>query len=226
MTAPDREPGIAWFAVPLRGVVRVAARVLVAAVLIGGAGCKSKDGGGIGKGSDPLFGNRIPKQNIPLPDRGGTAGVKGRGDPLLGSPTGGTRANSGGYTDDPERFRKGPYIPGPGGSPAALAGRTRDDGDGLKIESPGGVPLTPSGGVLTGIAPDATAAAVNDPALGELAQVGVKRGDASIERVGGQVVVRVKVPTAAGPVRGYTGQAATEAAAVKQVVDQIKADRK
>ena len=45
----------------------------------------------------------------------------------------------------------------------------------------------------------------------------------SVNREDGQVTVRVKVPIAAeGPVRSFTGQGATEALAVKQVVDQIK----
>lgn len=232
MTATDRPTGITRLTAARRGAGRAArwGGVLVVTILLGGPGCKNKDGsgGGLAKGHDPLIGGaRIPKQNIPVPDRG-TAGGKGRGDPLLGSPTSGSRSGAGlGYTDDPDRWKKGPYVPGPGGSPAALAGRVRDDGDGLKIESPGGVPLTPSGGVLTGVTPDPDVLTPADPVLGELARYGVKRGDYSVARDGGLVVVRVKVPIGdTGPVRSYTGQGDTEAAAVKQVVDQIKSERK
>jgi len=222
MTAPDRRR---WFASTRRGACALMLVGLLAAV-----GCKSRDGssGGMAK-NDPLIGGpgRIPKQNIPVPDRG-TAGGPRRGDPLLGSPTGNTRAGSG-YTEDPERFKKGPYIPGPGGSPAALAGRPRDDGEGLRIDDvPGGVPLTPAGGVLPpggGAGPDSSLA--SDPQLGELAKYGVKRGGYSAARDAGQFVVRVKVPISeGGPVRQYIGTGPTEALAVKQVVEQIKADRK
>ncbi|MDB5309503.1 MAG: hypothetical protein JWO38_3705 [Gemmataceae bacterium] len=206
----------------------VPAGVLV--VLLVAAGCRSKDGsgGGSSRASDPLVvgPGRIPKQNIPIPDRGGTAGGKTRDDPLLGSPTGrpGDRTGAG-YTDDPERWKGGPYKPGLGGTPAALAGRPKDDGEGLKIDAlPGGVPLTPVGGVMPG-GPDP--AGISDPLLGQLARYGVKRGDYSVSHDNGQVVIRVKVPISSdGPVRSYAGVGPTEAEAVKQVVDQIKAGGK
>ena len=52
------------------------------------------------------------------------------------------------------------------------------------------------------------------------------RGDYSVTREGDQVIVRVKVPIMAdGPVRSLTGQGATEALAVKQVVEQIKSTK-
>ena len=218
MTAFIRNP---WFA-----STRLTAGTMLLALLLGAVGCKSKDSGGSSGGSgmtknDPLIGgpSRIPKQNVPVPDRAAT-GPKNRVDPLLGSPTSSTRANAGaGYTDDPERWKKGPYVPGPGGSPASLAGRPKDDGEGLKIDAPG-VGLTPVGGTLPA-APAPTLG--SDATLNELAKYGVKRGDFTILREDGQVIVRVRVPIAAeGPVRSFTGQAATEAQAVKQVVDQIK----
>lgn len=215
MTEPTR---IAWLA-----STRTTAGTLALALLLGAVGCKSKDGGSSGglTKNDPLIGGpgRIPKQNVPVPDRGTATGIKGRGDPLLGSPTSGTRANAGvGFTDDPERWKKGPYVPGPGGSPAALAGRPMENGEGLKIDSPG-VGLTPVGGSQ----PVVSAPLANDAVFGELAKYGVKRGDYSLTREDGQVIVRVKVPISeSGPVRGFTGQGATEAVAVKQVVDQIK----
>ncbi len=217
MTAFFRNP---WFA-----STRLVAGTTVLALLLGAVGCKSKDSGGSGGSgmtkNDPLIGgpSRIPRQNVPVPDRA-AAGPKHRVDPLLGSPTSSTRANAGtGYTDDPERWKKGPYVPGPAGSPASLAGRPKDDGEGLKIEAPG-VGLTPVGGTL----PSAPAPTIgSDATINELAKYGVKRGDFTLLREDGQVIVRVKVPLAAeGPVRSFTGQGATEAQAVKQVVDQIK----
>ncbi|HEY3789812.1 MAG TPA: hypothetical protein VGL71_13200, partial [Urbifossiella sp.] len=124
---------------------RPTAGTLALALLLVSTGCKSKDGGNTTR-NDPLIGGpgRIPRQNVPVPDRGTATGIKDRVDPLLGSPTSGTRANSGvGYTEDPNRWKNGPYVPGPGGSPASLASMPKDDGEGLKIETPGGVGLTP-----------------------------------------------------------------------------------
>jgi hypothetical protein len=184
-------------------------------------GCKSKDtsAGGLTK-NDPLIGgpSRIPKQNVPVP--GGTAsGPKNRTDPLLGSPTSGTRANAGiGFTDDPERWKGGPYVPGPGGAPAALAGKIKEDGEELKIDSPKGVGLTPAAGSVPVAPPpgsDATAA--------EFAKLNIKRGDYNVTREGNQYLVRVNVLLSPqGPTRALVGQGTTEAAAVKQVVEQIK----
>jgi hypothetical protein len=192
---------------------------MLALALLLAPGCKTRDGGSGGTAkNDPLLGGpgRIPKQNVPVP--GGTASSpKGRGDPLLGSPTSGTRANAGGYSDDPDRWKNGPYVPGPGGSPAALAGKPKDDGEGLKIDTPGGVGLTPAAGSAP-VRPPA-----NDATASELAKYNVKRGDYSVTRESDQVVIRVKVSAGTeGPSRGFIGQGATEALAVKQVIDQIK----
>jgi hypothetical protein len=211
----------AWFASS-----RFAAGTVAAALAVAPLGCKSKDSGGPSNNltkNDPLIGGpgRIPKQNVPVPDRGGTAGNDKRSDPLLGSPTSGTRANAGGFTDDPARWKKGPYVPGPGGSPAALAGKPKDDGEGLAIELPGGVGLTPAGGAAPAPAPTPQPLG-SDAAFADLAKFGVKRGDYNVSREDGIVVVRVKVSSADGPARSFTGQGATEAAAVKQVVEQLK----
>jgi hypothetical protein len=228
MTGLLRHP---WLAATRKRACLVALGGLLAV-----AGCKSKGGSGGGimgggsppKAADPLVvgPGRIPKQNLPLPERGGTGtanGPKGRGDPLLGSPTGRPTERGAGYTDDPERWKKGPYTPGPGGTPAALAARAKDDGEGLKIDTPGGVPLTPAGGVL----PSTPDVGATDPRYAELAQYGVKRGDYTVAREGGQYVVRVKVPiTGSGATRQYVGTGPTEAAAIKQVLDQVQADRR
>src|SRR5688572_30650008 len=100
-------------------------------VMLAAMGCKSREGNGgmfssgPSRNNDPLVvgPGRIPKQNLPVPGRD-VAGAKGRGDPLLGSPTGRTVDRRGGYTTDPERWKNGPYLPGPDGTPASLAART------------------------------------------------------------------------------------------------------
>jgi hypothetical protein len=198
------------------------------ALLAASVGCKGKDrnsGGPSGNftGNDPLLAGpgRIPRQNVPVPGRDGTAGGGKRGDPLLGSPTSGTRANS-----DADRWKNGPYLPGPGDSPAALAGNRLNDGEGLAIELPGGEKLTPAGGAAPvrpeRRTPEPAAPIGSDAAFGELAKYGVKRGDYAVSREDGVFVVRVKVSAADGPARGLTGQGGTEAAAVKQIIDQLK----
>jgi hypothetical protein len=187
------------------------------------AGCKSTDkeakGSGVSRGKDPLIAgpNLIPKQNVPVPDR--ATGPKGKSDPLTTTtPTGGGKA---GYSDGPERFQ-GTFVPGKASTPAALAGRMKD-GDELKIESPG-VPLKPAGGVVP-VGFDVPAGV--EPLFAQLEQFGVKREDRSLEREGGQWVCRASVPISGnGARRQYTGAGATAADAVKQVVDQIAADRK
>lgn len=184
--------------------------------------------GKTGRGkSDPLVSGptRIPPQNVPVPDRGTAGGTKGRADPLLGTPTGRPGEKTGaGYTDDPERW-KGPYLPSAGSVPAALANRPRD-GDELKIESPngtGGVPLKPAGGVVPEIDVGPTAESL----LAELAKLGVKPSDYTLNRTSDGVEFEVRLPiNTSGAVCRYTGLAPTDADAIKQVLDQIKADRK
>ena len=180
------------------------------------AGCKSSGGGdgGSGRGRDPLvYGpNRIPPQNVPVPDRGGI-GSKGKTDPLIGAPTGKPLDKSGvGYSDGPERF-KGPVVPGPGTTPAALAGKK--DGDELKIDgSENRVPLRPAGGVTptAGVGPasefagGAEAGGGVDALFGELEKYGVKRDDRSLGRESGQYLFRASVPISGnGARRQYTG---------------------
>lgn len=207
------------------------------AVLLALVGCKSKEGSvkGLGGGGgptpskDPLVvgPGRIPKQNLPVPDRG-TAGAKGREDPLLGSPTsrpGGERTGAG-YTDDPERWKKGPYIPGPGSTPASLAGRPKNDDDGLKIEGTGGTPLTPAGGRVPADLEPSTGGAGTNSLYTELARYGVKRGDYSHTIQDGQYLFQVRVPiSGSGATRQYNGVGASLTDAIQQVIDQLKVER-
>ena len=154
-------------------------------------GCKSSEGGkGSGGGRDPLvYGpNRIPPQNVPVPERGGV-GVKGtKGDPLLERPVGKNGDKSGiSYNDDPARF-KGQHVPGPGSTPAALAGKTKD-GDELKIDTPDNrVPLQPAGGVV----PVEGGSGV-DALYRDLEKYGVRREDQSLTREDGKYAFRAAI---------------------------------
>ncbi|HSQ54380.1 MAG TPA: hypothetical protein VLM40_01440 [Gemmata sp.] len=187
------------------------------------AGCKSKDGGGIRR--DPLVsGPRIPPQNVPVPGRDASATKGPKGDPLLERPV--SRDKSGvGYSDDPQRF-KGTYIPGPGSTPAALAGFK--DGQELKIDDhpDNRVPLKrvegevrPAGGFDRD---DAL-----QPLYAELQKYGANRTDSSLVQENGQYVFRASVPISGnGAKRQYEGLGATANDAVKQVLDQVIGDRK
>jgi hypothetical protein len=204
--------------------VRAWVAVVCATGLLALVGCKTdKDvkGTGVsnGKNKDPLVHGptRIPRQDLPVPDR--ATGPKGGKavDPLT-MPTGGKAS----YTDDPERF-KGTFIPGERSTPAALAGRIKD-GEELKIDSPG-VTLTPAGGAVPGgmlTPPEGV-----EPLFGQLEKYGVKREDRSLEREGAGWVFRASLPLGGnGARRQYTGAGATAAEAVKQVLDQIATDPK
>jgi hypothetical protein len=190
------------------------------------AGCKSdktaSNGTGVSrtKDKDPLvYGpTRIPKQDLPVPDR--ATGPKGVADPLT-TPTG-TGGKAGyGYTDDPERF-KGTYIPGKGSTPASLAGRIKD-GDELKIDSPG-VPLTPAGGTLP--AGGLEAPADVEPLYAQLDKLGVKREDRFLERSGTQWEFRASlVISSTGAKRQYVGVGPTAAEAIQRVLDQLKTEK-
>ena len=201
-----------------RLTTRRGAFALGAAGLLALAGCRSDKeapGLGVGRNNDPLVsGPRIPKQDLPIPERG--FGSKGRSDPLT-SPVGG-RGDKVGYTDDPERW-KGTVLPGQGSTPASLAGRF-NDGEELKIESPG-VKLEPAAGVTPADAGQGVSALFD-----RLERMGVKREDRSLEREGDKYVFRATVSlNDTGARRQYSGQGDTPYEAVKQVVDQF-AERK
>jgi hypothetical protein len=196
---------------------------ICAAALVALVGCKSNkesQGMGVSRGkdkSDPLvYGpTKIPRQDLPIPDR--ATGGRGKPDPLT-SPTGGKA----GYSDDPERF-KGTFIPGKPSTPAALAGRGKDD-EGLRIDSPG-VPLTPAGGVLLGGALEAPEGVA--PLYTQLDKYGVTPQDRSLEREDGKYVFRASVQISGnGARRQYTGMADKAPDAVKQVIDQLASDPK
>ena len=206
-----------------------AVAVLCAAVFL--VGCKNSGGvfgrrsgpdGSLMSRGDPLLGGaRIPPQNLPLPGREGF-GARERRDPLLGSPAArdGTdkQAGQGGSKGSAIRrpTKDEPFRPGPGTTNAALAGHLAPD-DTLSI----GDRRTPG----------RTASHIRDDspefvrAAEELRRLGATVGDST--RVGDGYEVRASVPVGdAGVVRQYTGAGPTAIAAAKQVLDQIKSDRK
>jgi hypothetical protein len=203
---------------------RRARQLLGVIALLALAGCRGDGNKGSG-GHDPLvYGpNRIPPQNVPLSDRNGV-GVKGtKSDPLLERPVGKNGDKSGvGYNDDPARFNS-THIPGPGTTPAALAGKSRD-GDELKIDTPDNrVPLRPAGGIVPIENSVGTGA---DQFYQELEKYGVRRDDRTLTREDGKYVFRAAVTNSNGTKRSYTGVGANSDEAVKQVVDQIAQDRR
>jgi hypothetical protein len=224
MMAPDRITRTITSPRTMRvagGCIRqwLAAGVLAACLV--GLGCKSKDSKASDlRANDPLVvgPGKIPRQNLPIPDRG-TAGAKGQGDPLLSAPVSRPGQSSGSsYNDaDPARVRGASYILGPSGTPAALAGRLKDEGDELRIPVVTGVPLTRGDGT-TSVGPIT-------PLPPELARYGVKRSDYTVVQSGQQFVVEVRVSIENGArTRGYKGTGPSEAAALEQVLEQIRAE--
>jgi hypothetical protein len=187
------------------------------------AGCKSSNNNGNGRGGDPLVAgpNRIPPQNVPVPERG--IGRNGKSDPLLGSPTAKNDRTGVGYTDDPERF-KGTYIPNKSSTPAALASGQFKDGDDLKIEgTENRVPLQQTG-ASTAVRPGEPAP---DSLSRELAQLNIKREDQSLTHENGKCFFRAAVPISAnGQKRQYTGVGDTEEEAIRDLLEQVQFDRK
>ncbi|MBA4068140.1 MAG: hypothetical protein C0501_31455 [Isosphaera sp.] len=194
------------------------------------AGCKSKDGGGGGlfgstppRERDPLvYGpNRIPPQNVPVPDRG-AVGAKGKGDPLT-TPVGKADKSGAGYSDDPERF-KGVYTPRIGTTPSGLAGNYKDEQLGIDDRADR-VPLRKVG---DGVRPAGNVEAAGEgleALYAELERFGVKRAEQKLERADdGGYVFRAAVPFK-GARKEFSGVGATAAAAVRQVLDQVVADR-
>ena len=209
---------------------RMFAVCLLAAFVV--AGCKTRNGAvssgdGQTKQRDPLvYGpTRIPPQNVPLPERGGI-GTTGR-DPLT-SPVGKTTDRTGvGYTDDPERFR-GTFVPRMNSTPGALAGNFKDEELGIRDTDPR-APLRPAGATIPAAGPgEPPAGGEVDALLAQLEKYGSKRDRRTLERrEDGTYDFWASVPISGnGAVRQYQGVGATAAEAVKQVLDQVVADRK
>jgi hypothetical protein len=190
--------------------------------LAGAPGCrlfeKSADGGtGNSRGSDvasrdPLFGGRlIPKQDIPIPGKSDLAESK---DPLL---------RAGSASND----RREPFRLGPENTSAALAGKPRDDVPAIDDRPSsnnagrGPVPFTKrNDGPIAASIPNV------DNQLDELRRMGAKFASPTRDANGAYTFSAEVMLTADGPTRRYEGAGTSPGAAVQQVADQIKSDRK
>lgn len=198
-------------------------------------------GGAVASRGDPLLGGKIPPQNLPVHSKDGLAS---RGDPLLGTPAGrgvdtppektektdkvGQRKKNPGEGGDaalPPR-RDEPYRPSRETTNAALAAGRIDPNDPKLAIDPDRRPrATPAAFIPRGEPTGRTF----DEIAGELknqyeALVGSPERDRD-----GNYVVRAEVPIDAGQpgrLRAYEGSGPTAAAAAKQVLDQVRDDRR
>jgi hypothetical protein len=206
--------------------------VAVCAVGLAG-GCKSgskTSGGGLfggklaSRNSDPLLGGtRIPPQDLPVP--GKEYGAQNKPDPLFDT---GRAASRGKKTERAENDRKPPpasipgtrptYRPGRATTPAALAGRLDSDDGEMSI---GPRPGSKAGGEMSG-----SGGQTYDEIVKELRDYGATWDAPDREKDTGQFVFRCSVLLSEGDgrKRWYEGVGDTEAAAAKQVLDQIKGD--
>lgn len=203
--------------------------LLAAGCRSGGSGGGGSSGAGLMSRGDPLLGARIPPQNLPTSGKDSyTAG--GKRDPLLGLPSDDkpardervvkpTKEKDGTTSSLPKNTKDDPFRRGVTTTPAALAGHIEPDDAGLSIgdRRPKVIP--------------ASAVRENDAAFdtiaAELRKLGAKVGEP--ERETGQFIVRCEVPINAddpGRLRWYEGAGTTPAAAAKQILDQVKTDRR
>lgn len=197
--------------------------------------------GSLASRGDPLLGGKnIPPQNLPVHSKEGLAA---RGDPLLGSPAGrigdtppsektdrvGQRKKDTADPGDaalPPRRRDDPYRPGPTSTNAALAAGRLDPSDPKLAIDPDRRPrVTPAAftqrGDTNGRTYEQIAAELKD-------KYEALVGAAERDRDGGYVV-RAEVPIDPGQpgrLRAYEGTGPTAVAAAKQVLDQVRDDRR
>lgn len=211
-----------------RALVPPAAIVMMAMLVCSGCrlfeGGRSKDGGtGNRQGDstasgDPLLGGKyIPKQDIPIPGKSDLAEAR---DPLLRAGASSSRAE--------------PFRLGPDQTTAALAGSSRDDVPRLddkrsKNEAGRGpVPFTAPGttpGERRNESSDLTASIPTLASqLDTLRSWNAKFSD-PVRDANGDYSFSAEVPFPDGPTRRYEGAGRSPAAAVYQVVDQIRTDR-
>ena len=189
---------------------RIGTLVLVGlGVSVGAAGCKNREGG-LFSGRDPLIGGeKIPPQGVPIPGKDGY-GSNGTRDPLLKGAS---------ASRDPRE----PYRPSAEITSAALAGhRRQDDVDPLRMEErhPTGtklsVPATPApaGGSTT------------EQMLDDLRRVG-GRVYAPIKLTSGDYEFRCALPrNETGAMTTFTAVGPTANAAIRDVIEQIRAESK
>jgi len=179
-----------------------------------GDGTGDRAGGLFPRTRDPLMGTeRIPPAGVPIPgrDRYGAAPR----DPLFKSPTASTAGSA----------AKEPFRLTEDFTPAALTARGTEFADPLIIDDrrPRAVPL---GG--EGVRPAAASVPSGswEQLVDELRRVGGKPF-APIKLPGGDYEFRCSIPlNTTGAMRQYTGVGATPLAAVTNVYEQVRAERK
>jgi len=226
---------------------RTCRRMLAAcgvACALAGSGCKAFHKGGPSdppsRVTDPLLGARIPPQNLPIPGKDGYAANE-RKDPLLKSGGGGD--DKGARVSKPKPADNGvpsarigspkePYLPGRETTTAALAAHVQPDDSALSIgdrRTDGRTTGTPKGPVpLRPVNPETSTAGgkTAEQFAKELRDLGAKLTPPVAER--GQFVVRGDVPINPdnpGLVRRYEGAGPSAAAAMKDLLEQVRSDR-
>jgi hypothetical protein len=181
----------------------------------GGDGGSGNRHGNDTASGDPLFGGKlIPKQDIPIPGRNELADSR---DPLLRA----TASNS----------RSEPFRLTPKDTTAALAGTPRDDVPQLNDRRSneagrGAVPFQAPGGAGAGSdrGPMTASIPTLDASYDTLRQWNAKFGQPTRD-ANGEYSFSAEIPGGDGPTRRFEGGGATPAAAVMQVVDQVRSMR-
>ncbi len=167
-------------------------------------GCKNRDGG-LFSGRDPLIGGeKIPPPGVPIPGRHAAR------DPLLK----GSSASR-----DPRE----PYRPSAEMTSAALAGsRSHDDVDPLRMEE-----RRPTGSKTSApVSPTLNAGSSAEQMLDDLRRIGA-RVYAPIRLQTGEYEFRAALPrNDSGAMTTFTGVAPTANAAIRDVIEQVRAESK
>jgi len=215
------------------------------AIALLGSGCKffgKSNNDPPARVTDPLLGAHIPPQNLPVPGKDSYA-ARERKDPLLGTPAGAEEPGANVSKPKPKTPTPGipgakigsprePYLPGRESTTAALAAHVQPDDDSLSIgdrRTNGSTTSAPKGPVpLRPIGSDGgTAGGKTYEQLAlEVKSLGAKLQPAVTE--GGQYVIRADVPLDSknsGQIRRYEGAGPTAAAAMKDLLEQIKSDK-
>ena len=176
---------------------------------VGSLGCKNREGG-LFSGRDPLIGGeKIPPQGVPIDGKDGY-GSTGTRDPLLK----GSSASR-----DPRE----PYRPSAEITTAALAGnRPQDDVDSLRMDD-----RRPTGTKTTNtIPPVAGNGTTTEQMLDDLRRVG-GRVYAPIKLQSGDYEFRCALPrNGSGAMTTFTAVAPTANAAIRDVIEQVRAESK
>lgn len=173
------------------------------------SGCKNREGG-LFSGRDPLIGGeKIPPPGVPVPGKDGY-GSNSKRDPLL-------KGSS--VSRDPGE----PYRPSAEITSAALAGtRPLDDVDPLRMDE-----RRPTGTKLNApAAPNLAVGSTADQMLDDLRRIG-GRVYAPIKLQSGEYEFRCALPrNESGALTTFTGVAPTANAAIRDVIEQVRAESK